>query len=212
MLHNGFHRRSNQRALTLSTACLLVSLANAGDARAQLAGLIRVHYEEAGLFECSVHDAGPSLRTVVALLTLNGGAQSVRFRIEPSPGMTMALVSEEHHFASTLGDVSDGITICFGPCVLGNQRLVTMTYMAFGTSETCSFIQVAPHPEAQTVEQIDCLGSPRTIPVQDLVVERSVADCLCPGPRGVPGTPTLFDCVPLSVARSTWGAIKALYR
>jgi hypothetical protein len=187
----------------------LVLVATTVDSRAQFSGLIRILAGTQG--ECFVLDNGPGMRTVSVIL-LNGGSTAVRFRIEPSPGATMTLVSESHPIAATVGDVTSGISICFAPCGGGILELATMTYMTYGTSTTCSQLRVVPHPNAQTVEQIDCFGVPKSIPVQDLVIFRELGDCLCPDARSVPGTPTMFNCSTVATAATTWGAIKALYR
>ncbi len=180
------------------------------DAHAQPSGLVRILAGTQG--ECFVLDNGPAMRTVSVRLLFNGGSTAVRFRIEPSPGATMTLVSENHPIATTVGDVTSGISICYAPCTGGTLVLATMTYMTYGTSTTCSQLRVVPHPDAQTVEEIDCFGIPKSIPVQDLVIFRELGDCLCPDPRSVPGAPAMFGCTPVAVATSTWGAIKALYR
>lgn len=180
------------------------------DSRAQLGGLITIRGGTQN--ECFVLDAGPAIRTVSVLLSFNLGSTAVRFRIEPSPGATLTLVSESHPIGTTVGNVASGVSVCYAPCTGGTFLLATMTYMTYGTSTTCSRLRVVPHPEAQTVDQIDCFGMPKPIPVQDLVIFRELGDCLCPDPRSVPGTPTMFDCTPLAVSTSTWGAVKALYR
>ncbi len=195
------------------SGALLASLllaTTAVDSHAQLSGLIRILAGTQG--ECFILDNGPAMRTVSVRLLFNGGSTAVRFRIEPSPGATMTLVSESHPIAATVGDVTSGISICYAPCTGGTLVLATVTYMTYGTSTTCSQLRVVPHPDAQTVEQIDCFGIPKSIPVQDLVIFRELGDCLCPDARNVPGTPAMFDCTPVAIATSTWGAIKALYR
>jgi hypothetical protein len=192
-------------------ALLVITIAPV-DSHAQLSGLIRIFGGTQTQPSCYVLDNGPAMRTVFVRLLFNGGSTAVRFRIEPSPGATLTLVSESHPIAGAVGDVTSGISICFAPCTGGILELATVTYMTYGTSTACSQLRIVPHPNAQTVEQIDCLGFPKSIPVQDLVIFRELGDCLCPDARSVPGTPTMFDCSPVAIAATTWGAIKALYR
>jgi hypothetical protein len=88
--------------------------------------------------------------------------------------------------------------------------LVAIDYMAYGTSAHCvGQLVVAPHPDAQTVEVIDCNGSPSAAVTRPLVVGTG---CPCPSSRVYAGTAQVFDCTPLLVQASTWGAVKALYR
>jgi hypothetical protein len=195
----------------LTPPLLLICLATTFiDSHAQLDGLIKVIGGTQG--DCFVLDNGPAVKTVSVRLQFNLGVNAVRFRIEPSPGATLSLITESHPIPNTLGDVTSGISICFDPCTGGTLTLVTVTYMTYGTSPSCSLVRVVPHPSAQTVDQIGCDGLPRPIDVQDLVIFRELGDCLCPNARTVPGGASVFDCAPVAVATSTWGAIKALYR
>jgi hypothetical protein len=110
-----------------------------------------------------------------------------------------------------LGNTQTGITICYGGCLLDPQTvLVAIQYMAYGTSPNCGGqLFVSPHPDAQTVEVINCNGTASSAPTVGVMVGDF---CSCPSPRSYAGTPQLFDCRPLSTKVSTWGAVKALYQ
>jgi hypothetical protein len=161
---------------------------------------------------CYLEDFGPGVKTLHVLHLFDPGSTAVRFKIETGPGVTLTYLSEVHHFASTEGNTQDGIAICYESCGEGtNQPLVSISYMSYGTSSDCSRILVVPHPAAQTVDAVGCDGIPMWLFAGDLVIERTTS-CGCGDAHGFPGTPELFDCNPVPVATSTWGAIKALYR
>lgn len=176
---------------------------------AQVEGQIMISASPVGV-GCSIIDAAPGLHTVYVLHTLNIGTKATRFRIEAGPGMTMTYVSETHAFPQTVGNTQTGISICYGDCLLADMALVSMTYMGYGTS-TCGKLLVVPHPTADVVEAINCNDVPVRTFVKDMYVESSPGSCGCPLVRSLQGTPQYFDCSPVSVESTTWGAIKALY-
>lgn len=192
--------------------CVCVCTAvNYGVAFAQIEGSIFIS-EQASDFDCSLLDATPGLRTIHVLHTLSPGAKASRFRIVSGPGVTMTYVSEVHYFPMTVGNTQSGISICYGDCLAGDHLLVTMTYMAYGTSSYCSKVQVAGHPASGNVEAIRCNDVPVRMYMEDLSVSATLGGCGCPFARSIPGTPQYFDCSPVPVEQKTWGAIKALYR
>lgn len=164
--------------------------------------------------ECVLFDEGPGIHTVYVVHQFNVGATAVRFKLAQTPGMTMTYLSETHPFASTSGSTQSGISVCYGSCTPGDQIVATVSYMSYGTSSPCSQILAVPHPAAQTVEGIRCEGAPFVMFVEDLWVSTLAGACGgCPATsHGFPGSPQTFDCNPVSVASTTWGAIKALYR
>jgi hypothetical protein len=158
---------------------------------------------------CEISDL-PGERTLYVVHRFNPGMNAVRFKIEAGPGLTMTYVSEVHHFASTVGNTQDGISVCYGTCTLGNQLIASITYIANGTSAPSSRIVVAPHPSAQTIEAIKCNGVPTRAYGEDMTVS-SGGGCGCPVTHSFPGTADVFSCDPAATKNTTWGAIKALY-
>ena len=157
---------------------------------------------------CALEDA-PGIRTVYVLHTFNPGATACRFRIEQGTGMNLTYLSEAHPFAATVGNAVAGVSVCYGgACIIGDQLVLSVTYMAYGTSTTCSKLLVAPHPDSETVEAMNCNFAPVRTFVQDMYA-RSI--CGCPTARLITGAAHSFDCTPLPVASATWGAIKAMY-
>jgi hypothetical protein len=192
---------------------VFLGVSMAGQARAQIEGAIMVVTGEPDFYNCAVFDTEPAIHSVYIVHTFNVGSTAVRFKIAPSLGMTMTYLSETHHFPLTNGSTLDGISVCYGTCTVGDQLLVTMSYMSYGTSSPCSQILAVPHPAAQTVEAIGCDDRPVRMAVEDLWVSTPLAPCSgCPTPAHVfPGTAQTFDCTPVPTASVTWGAIKALY-
>jgi hypothetical protein len=174
-------------------------------------GVFELSGIEATEFGCAGVDV-PGLQTIYVFHTSFVGATRSRFRIQPGPGMTMTYVSEVHRFAQTEGNTQTGITICYdGLCLISSQLLATVTYMRYGTSEDCSKLLIVPHPEAETVEVMNCNLDPETAYVQDFSLD--VRYCGCSPWRLIAGTPRSIVCTPpLPVEEATWGRIKAFYR
>jgi hypothetical protein len=168
-------------------------------------------------YDCLLNnDPGPGLRTVFVRLSFNPGSTGARFKLVLGPGATMTYVSESISY-SYVGNTQTGISICFGSCLQGGQVQViaTVTYMSYGTDERCSELRLAPHPDAETVEVMDCNATPVTAWCADLqlLTYPPVAfPCPCTDYHKFPGNPHQFDCKPVSVENSTWGRVKALYK
>ena len=159
---------------------------------------------------CEINDT-PGLHTLYVFHGFNAGMVASRFKVQAGPGATLTYVSEVHYFPSTIGNTQDGISICYGSCTLNDQLLASITYMAYGTSSSCSRMLVVPHPGAQTVEAIKCDGVATRTFVEDMALMHNMSGCGCPPTHGFQGTAQVFTCQPVPVASTTWGAIKALY-
>ncbi|HEX5132181.1 MAG TPA: hypothetical protein VFX92_06830 [Candidatus Krumholzibacteria bacterium] len=157
----------------------------------------------------------PGLSTLYVFHQNLNAATAVRFRIQSGPGVTMTYVSETHPFPQTLGDTQTGITVCYGgQCLIGEQLLATVTYMSYGTSADCSKVLIVPHPDAETVEEMDCDFLPQQVAAWDftLYAVPEGGDCPLSWPHTIDGTPKAFGCSPVAAEETTWGRIKALYR
>ena len=159
---------------------------------------------------CEINDISPGVRTLYVIHRYNAGVIASRFKIQSGPGITMSYMSETHYFPFTIGNTQEGISVCYGPCELGEKLIASITYMAYGTTSPCSQILVVPHPSAQTVEAIRCDGIPTRTYVEDLAVSHN-SGCGCPSTHGFQGTAQVFTCQPVPVANTTWGAIKSLF-
>jgi hypothetical protein len=167
--------------------------------------------ELAGDDICHMPDQSVGVRTVHVYHRLNPGSIASRFRLVVDPAVTMTYMSETVQTPSFAGNTRDGITLCYGSCRLGDVLLVSIEYMALGTSAPCGQIRIVPHPDAETVEAIRCDDGPVATYVQDLYVVGPGGLCGCPSGHAFAGTPQAFTCGPLPVRSKTWGAIKALY-
>jgi hypothetical protein len=140
----------------------------------------------------------------------NAGSTSSRFQIVNGPGSTLTFVSETAHFAF-LGNSQEGISLCYGTCAAGDMAILTIQYMSYGTSAPCGQQQIVAHPAADTVEIMNCGLLPERAFVQALYVEGPGGGCGCPEPHLIPGITQEFNCEPVTLSPTTWGAIKALY-
>jgi len=197
--------------MCLALIFLLMFVTGSRDVHAQFQNQTIELSANEGIHDCSLYNEGPKIGTVYVRLLFNIGATGARFRVAPSAGVTLSYLSETHPFAATLGNTQTGISICLGECVVGNAILATISYMSFGTGPNCGLLSLVPHPDAETVEVLDCDGLPQSAWLIDISVPISTP-CGCPAPHILPGAPKTFNCAPLAVEASTWGAIKALYR
>lgn len=158
------------------------------------------------------NDAGPGVRTVYIRHEFNIGSTASRFRLSLGSGVSMTYLSETHPFPMTAGNTQTGISVCYGTCIQGPLVLATVSYMYNGSDVSCGRLDVVPHPDAQTVEVINCFGTPEVAFASDMYILKPGGICGCPDPHTFTGSPQSFDCAPLRTENVTWGAIKALYR
>ena len=164
---------------------------------------------------CVVGDT-PGLVTLQVTHSYSPHALASRFRIAADAGVTMTYVSESHPFANSLGNTQTGLTVCYGECMPGSFVVAEVTYMRHGTSGSCNAIRVLPHPDAETLDFIDCNNDARAMSTYPIWVMTDLGGCVgCidhrPPPEYYPGAPEWFSCVPLKSQATTWGKIKALY-
>lgn len=206
------YRSASMRCTLILTLGVFVGVAGrANPAIAQLEGSMFLS-EQATAWDCALLDQSPGLHTVHVIHSLSQGAKASRFRIAAGSGMTMTYVSEVHSFPMSQGNTQTGISVCYENCLFGDFLVASITYTGYGTSTHCSQVQVVGHPSSGQVEAMRCNDVPVRMAIEDLAVSAFSGGCACPSPRSIPGTPQHFDCSPVPVAATTWGAIKALYR
>jgi hypothetical protein len=123
-------------------------------------------------------------------------AVSAAFRITTSPGFTGVWLADVTPHAFLLGSSPNGVSVVynFGCFVLTEPTLLLeVTYSVFGTSENCSFLEVASHPDYGVVYVQGC----------ELETIAAVGGKLTINPNE--------GCASLPVESSTWGRVKALY-
>lgn len=166
--------------------------------------------------DCFVADQTPGLHTMTVVHRFNTGSYAARFRLTANEGMTMSYVSETHAWVGTLGNMRDGMSVCYGSCQVGETVLGTITYQGYGTSHSCAELIVEPHPDAETLDIVNCSNQAEIATTFHFEVGDPSGFCdLCVTdvpPIQYDGEPHLFDCQALPTSQSTWGAIKALYR
>jgi len=175
-------------------------------AKADVEGAIQLANE---FGPCTLVDT-PGIRTVYVYHTLTPGAIASRFRLQGGAGMTMTYVSETHSVPA-VGNVVDGLSACYGSCQF-SVLIATVQYIGYGTSASCSQINVVPYPGETAVEGLRCDGVPVSLVSRDIYVGANPSNCGCPDGKLFVGTPRTFNCEPVAVQSSTWGSIKALYR
>jgi hypothetical protein len=161
--------------------------------------------------ECSIVDSSPRMHTIFVSHAFNAGSTASRFRVVNGPGSTLSYISESTPYFSAIGNTQAGISFCYENCLAGTFILATIQYMGYGTSSPCGQQQIIAHPSAETVEIMNCASAVERAYVHDLRVEGPGGICGCLDPHFITGTAQAFDCTPLPVSATTWGAIKSLY-
>jgi hypothetical protein len=141
--------------------------------------------------------------------------QSVRFKLEPTAGVTMSYLSETHFESVLEGDLFSGITYCLTECKPHPILLARIDYMTFGTSDACSEVRAVPRPGSTTIETIDCDGFLGFAAGGGRLVINQTVDC---GVHycndfvwyGPPANPSDF-CASVSTDVTSWGAVKSMY-
>lgn len=161
-------------------------------------------YADAAGTSCNVADAtGPFVFKDVFLLHKHtGGATAAQFKVNLTGGSTMVFSSQTIPDGMlNLGNANDDISIAYGGCVQGDFLILTVTYLAFGTSPACSRIVLEPAATSAIPGEI------------------AAVDCATPsGNLFVPGNgqaiinPDGTCQCDVAAHTTTWGGIKALYR
>lgn len=211
LLEFGRASRAAGWLLVLVFAHIILGAA-ASPVTAQVSGRIALSSLMHSVDGCEVTDT-PGPQTVYVLHTSGfGGATGSRFKVRPGPGATITYVAEVHRFALSVGSTQTGVTICYdGACFGSTELLVSITYMGYGTSGNCSELEIVPHPDAETVEAMNCNFEPVTASVRNFRLNVG-SGCGCPDTHSFSGAPGTFACSPVAVEETTWGKIKALYR
>lgn len=129
--------------------------------------------------------------------TASAQAVSAAFRITTSPGFTGVWLADATPHALLLGTSPNGVSVGYnlGCFVLTEPTLLLeVTYSVFGTSDDCSFLEIASHPDYGIVYVQDCEFEPISAVGGKLTINPNES------------------CSPLPVESSTWGKVKALYR
>ena len=161
-------------------------------------------YADAAGTSCSVADVtGPFVFKDVFLLHKHtGGATAAQFKVSLTGASTMVFSSQTIPAGMlNLGNANDDISIAYGGCVQGDFLILTITYIAFGTSPACGRIVLEPaatSPIPGEIAMVDCAtpsGNLAVVGNGQAIINPDVT-CQCD----------------VAVHATTWGSIKALYR
>jgi hypothetical protein len=213
---NVLHARGAERADMKKSigTCILATAIFVAPVAAQLPVQDVIYPREATSGDCIFFDNQPGMRTINIHHNFGFGS-ATRFRVEADPGVSMVYAGETHHFASTLGNSQTGVQVCYGDCIVPGVEmpLITINYVALGTSSPCASIKIVPHPDAEVVEVMGCDGVPKNVFGGAIYLNPTAYCFYCEDNiTRFEGVPEAFSCEPLPTGATTWGAIKALYR
>ncbi|NIO29255.1 MAG: hypothetical protein GTO29_11960 [Candidatus Latescibacteria bacterium] len=185
-------------ALTI-TLCLMLP-ADSASAQPGAIGLS----SELNRVDCEIYDEVPGLINFYVLHVFSAGATSSQFMVKIHPGVVLTWLADTitEPFIS-IGNSQTDIAITYGSCLVSPIHILTITYLAFGLSEECSYLEVIASPAAVLPEVLvtDCSNPPKLYTsTGGAIVVNPNAICWCnfhePDPVGL----------------TTWGQIKKLYR
>jgi hypothetical protein len=181
----------------ISVLLLLAFLLGARPVSAQSPGNITVFADQTAS-SCSIADVAPGTLTVYVIHTNFSEKNSSDFRVSASSGFHAGYVGESYNpQLGHVGDFQNGISFGYGVCMAGPLLLGTISYQGFGTSESCSYLDVVawrfPWPDTQ-----DCIFEDYPAPPLGKLV--------------VNPTPQCQPYCLVATEPMTWGSVKALYR
>ena len=127
------------------------------------------------------------------------GSTGSQFRVDVSPGVTMTLLQTNYMTGIYIGDPFTGIQIAYGSCLSSPIVLIDFLYWNHGTSEPCSYFQIAADPAGVSpgIYSVDCGIPGNIVPATGgRLIVNPQAGCYC----NVPAEDT------------SWGQIKSLYQ
>lgn len=155
-------------------------------------------YSDPALNETTAYDTVPgTLMVHVVLENLPTKVSGIEFKIISDGGFTGVWIGETIHLGLWRGTSPNGIGIVVTPCETPPIYLLTSKYVMFGTSSTCSYLEVVPDSLAQIIVICDC----------------GPDGCLYPheGEGGKLIINPDNNCI-IPVERTSWGRIKAIYK
>jgi len=186
------------RAATAAFALALVWTMGTLPAKA---GVFSVYSDQNG--SCYVADTQPGLISIYIYYRsplFDVGVTGSAFRLGSGGGFSGMLSSVDFRpDFLVLGEIDQGVLVSYGGCLNDRSLLVaTVSFSVFGTSASCSHLEVLPYSAGGVVETYRCDGTMEPAPSTRLVVNYEVS---CGS----------LWCV-TETEKATWGSIKALYR
>jgi hypothetical protein len=154
-------------------------------------------YGDAQAMNCNIVEAG-GLVSVYVVHTHTTAATASQFAAPRPNCMTGATwLSDSYVQPVVIGDSQNGISVGYGACLPTPIHVLTILYFGNGATEPCCMYPVLPHPDATSgrVEVIDCEFNSLFATAGTSIVN-SDDGCICGA---------------ISVKKSTWGRVKALY-
>ena len=161
------------------------------------AGYIGLFADDTGT-TCDLIDAGGTV-TIYAIHMASSGATYSQWMVQGGGGFNMIWVSDNYAFICIdCGTTQEGIMVPYiGGCQASPYVMLSITYLAMGTSPTCSYLEVVADPDVASgrIEIVDC--SATVLPAGGSI--------LYVNPDGS------CQCGEVAAKETSWGKIKKLY-
>lgn len=153
---------------------------------------------------CKLTDNGNGLQSVYLFQTGDASGTAVQFKARIPDCWTGAtwvadrIATPYLSLGNSQSDLSVAYTRCEEPPIL----IARIDYFSTGQSSPCCNLEITAAPHTDGVTVVGCDFAPHIAEVGHIVVVNETAACPC----GEPATD------PVSVEKTTWGRIKAMYR
>jgi hypothetical protein len=120
--------------------------------------------------------------------------------IQPGGGITCIFMGEFIQISAYSGSTQTGIWAMYTGCQPAEILIAIIEYYCLGTSPSCAFLAVAPHPASASgeIEVVDCQETTHFTPSSSIIMNDYTGTC--------------GDCVPAATEPTTWGRVKTLYQ
>ena len=182
--------------MRLWMALILASLPASAFAQAGYIGI----YSDVGYSDCTLLDQSSGYVDVYVVHKGTSGATGAQFKVAGGAGFNCIYVDETSPHTAVVGNSQTGVGIGYGQCFAADVLVLTITYIRYGGSLPCSYLEAVPDPTYGT-------GSV------------AVTDCTLPFAQQLPATGSRLYVNPdescscaVATEPTTWGRIKGLYR
>jgi hypothetical protein len=140
-------------------------------------------------------DTSLGILNIYVILNMWPGATAVQFSAPRPPCFTATYLADAYPFAVTIGNSQTGVGIGFGTCRVSPVHVLTMTFLAYGTTPPdCVYPTRADPAYSSWIEIVDCAFMPHWV-----------------GDGGNYINPPEAGCGTIPAETMTWGQVKSLF-
>lgn len=141
---------------------------------------------------CNLEDSVPRIVKVYVIHEDSLGSTGSQFSILASPGFTGEWISDTFRYPVAIGTTQSGVSVGYGDCFEGGFLIATVRYFVYGTTASCAYLEVVPHPvlDPDSIIATDCDMNTASVLGGRLYINPHDS-CLCGGQQEAQGEPQL---------------------